>query len=138
MDRRMKSCRRLLGVAALLSVLLVVSAQCFGIGRAFLCACSAELVITEADHCHDAEPCSEGAGACDEDRQAHVAVSEKLMSVAPGSVGAPELVPVLVAILLQHHLLAHAPRMVELRDARWHASRPPPSVAVTRAVEFLI
>lgn len=135
----MKPCRRLLRVAALLSVLLVVSAQCFGIGRAFHCLCTGFAVTTHADHCHDAEPCAEEAAACeDEDRHEHAAMSEPLESVTPQPVAAPELVPVLLAILPQDEVPVCARCAAALRDDRLSASRPPPSVAVTRAVEYLI
>ena len=86
MNRRMKSSRRLLRVAALLSVLLVVSAQCFGVGRAFLCECSGVVMMTQADHCHEAVPCSEHENECGgEERQDHAIATEELRSVTSGS-----------------------------------------------------
>ena len=135
----MKSSRRLLRVATLLCVLLVVSAQCFGVGRAFLCECSGVVRMTQVDHCHDAEPCSEHKNECDgEERQDHAIATEELRSVTSGSLAAPEMVPVLVAILPRSDRLVRETRAVELREVRLNASRPPPAIVTARAVELLI
>ena len=135
----MKFSRRLLRVAALLCVFLVVSAQCLGVGRAFLCECSGVVMMTEADHCHDAVPCSDHEGECgSEDREDHAVTTEELRSVTPGSIAAPEMVPVLLAILPQSDRLVREACAVELRVVHSDASRPPPAVVTARAVELLI
>ena len=128
-----------------LSVLAVLSAHLFGIGRSFLCDCSGRLVTTASDHCHGPHDghCEENAhpdADCFDEGDAvpHVQV-EKEFRAPTLAFQTVQIAPVLRLILWLNDATPGVTQNVRvLETAVDFGESPPPGVAVARTVVLRI
>ncbi len=132
-----------------LSVLAVLSAQLFGIGRGFLCDCSGRLVAAASDHCHgphDAhchekgEPAHSSESCPDDgDTKPHSRNVQDFQSAPAPAVESVLTEPVLwVVLTLENSARAKAAPVFILENAVNLRGSPPFGVAVARTVVLLI
>jgi hypothetical protein len=136
----------------MLCVFTLLMVQAFGGITGYLCRCGGQQSFTQADHCHgphsegchdDEDQALERAHPHDDesrgDRENHEPVRENLQLVQASSITAPELMPVLLAVLPELPFLSLLKEDTALTTS-WRAIRlsPPLSVVVGRTIVLLI
>lgn len=122
--------------------------QSFGGFRAFICDCGGQVTWTTVDHCHgphSAECHDHGSNVPDRhdetsgDREDHEQIIQELQLRSVDSVQVPAIVPVLLTWLpdVFRPLIGWEDEGLYKPPVAVDAS-PPPSVAVARAVVFII